>query len=63
MRHTFCRRLYEGGASLATIADLAGHANLDTTRRYIMPGEEERQDAVDMLSRQRHVTHADDDDG
>lgn len=34
VRHDFCSRLRQGGADLVDIADLAGHSNLATTRRY-----------------------------
>jgi site-specific recombinase XerD len=50
LRHTFCRRLAEGGARLEQIAALAGHESLDTTRRYVEPGKEELAAAVERLA-------------
>ncbi len=50
LRHTFCRRLAEGGTRLEQIAALAGHSSLDTTRRYVEPGQEELAAAVERLA-------------
>jgi len=50
LRHTFCRRLAEAGVRLEQIAALAGHESLDTTRRYVEPGQEELAAAVEKLS-------------
>jgi site-specific recombinase XerD len=61
LRHTFCRRLREAGRSLEEIAGLAGHASLETTRRYVEPGEEDFQEAVDSLISKR--AELDDDKG
>jgi site-specific recombinase XerD len=49
LRHTFAHSLF-GQADTATIAALLGHSNLNTTRRYILPGERELQQAVDSLA-------------
>ena len=50
LRHTFCKRLAEAGVRLEEIATLAGHESLDTTRRYVTPGQEELAAAVDRLA-------------
>jgi site-specific recombinase XerD len=50
LRHTFCKRLAESGSRLEEIATLAGHESLDTTRRYVTPGQEELAAAVDRLA-------------
>lgn len=50
LRHTFCKRLAEAGVRLEEIASLAGHESLDTTRRYVEPGQEELAAAVERLA-------------
>jgi site-specific recombinase XerD len=50
LRHTFCRTLVERGVRLEVVASLAGHESLETTRRYVEPGEEDREAAVDTLA-------------
>jgi site-specific recombinase XerD len=49
LRHTFCRRLHENGVDIAVIATLAGHDKLDTTMKYIRPGEEDLNRDVEKL--------------
>jgi site-specific recombinase XerD len=49
LRHTFCRRLIEAGVSPLDVATLAGHTKLDTTRRYVLSGEEDLRRAVEAL--------------
>lgn len=34
LRHTFCAMFAENGEQLGNIAEMAGHASVDTTRRY-----------------------------
>ena len=46
LRHTFATRLAQGGANLVTVAELLGHAHLETTRVYTRPT---RQDALNAL--------------
>lgn len=50
LRHTFCKELVNKNTPLQIVAELAGHANLETTRLYTVPGEEELQQAVEKLS-------------
>ena len=50
LRHTFCRRLAEAGVRLEEIAALAGHESIETTRRYVEPGEDDLRKAVEMLA-------------
>ena len=49
LRHTFCRELVSAGIDLTTVADLAGHADINVTRRYTMPSEEELQNVIDKV--------------
>lgn len=55
LRHTFCKRMLNvngsilGSASLIVVADLAGHSSLDTTRRYVQPGQDELAAALERL--------------
>lgn len=49
-RHTFCTRLLKKGADLTTVANLAGHANIQTTAKfYINTSQEEKEQAVNLL--------------
>jgi site-specific recombinase XerD len=36
-RHTFATTLIRGGTDLVTVADMLGHARLDTARTYTHP--------------------------
>ena len=49
LRHTFVTRLVRKGTDLALVADLAGHRRIETTRRYALPSEPDRQAAVELL--------------
>jgi integrase/recombinase XerC len=49
LRHTCFTNLRRAGVDLVTIAGLAGHVRLDTTRRYILPSEADRQTAIDAV--------------
>jgi len=48
-RHTFGSRLVEKGASIGTVRELMGHADISTTMRYIHSNEEAKRRAVEML--------------
>jgi integrase/recombinase XerC len=50
LRHTFVTRLVRSGADLVVVAELAGHRSLETTRRYSLPTEEDREAAVEAVS-------------
>ena len=49
LRHTFVTGLVRNRTDLVTVADLAGHARLATTRLYSLPTEDDRQAAVEGL--------------
>jgi site-specific recombinase XerD len=49
LRHTFLTRMVRGGTDLVIVAELAGHRRLETTRRYSLPSQADRQAAVDRL--------------
>ncbi len=49
LRHTFATRLVRGGTDLITVAELLGHARLETTRAYSRPTHEDRADALNLL--------------
>jgi site-specific recombinase XerD len=50
LRHTFCKNLDRAGTPIATIAKIAGHSSLETTRRYITPGRDEIAAELDKLA-------------
>jgi integrase/recombinase XerC len=49
LRHTCLTNLVRGGEDLVMVAELAGHRRLDTTRRYSLPSQADRQAAMDRL--------------
>jgi len=49
LRHTFVTGLVRAGNDLVLVAELAGHRRLETTRRYSLPSEADRQKAVSDL--------------
>ena len=46
LRHTFVTRLVRAGNDLVLIAEIAGRRRLETTRRYSLPSEADRQKSV-----------------
>ena len=50
LRHTFGTELTRSGVDIVTVAELMGHASLETTRLYTRPSEADMQRAVDALS-------------
>jgi site-specific recombinase XerD len=48
-RHTFAATLIRGGTDLVVVADMLGHARLDTVRAYTCPTTEDRAKALNLL--------------
>jgi integrase/recombinase XerC len=48
-RHTFATTLIRGGTDLVTVAEMLGHARLDTVRTYTRPTAEDRATALNLL--------------
>ena len=53
LRHTFCSHLAMMGAPPRTIQELAGHADLATTLKYMHLVEGEKDRAIDLLNRRK----------
>jgi integrase/recombinase XerC len=49
LRHTYVTDLVRSGVDVVTVAELAGHRSLETTRRYSLPSEADRQAAVERM--------------
>lgn len=46
LRHTYCKQLADHGVGLHSIAELAGHSSVDTTRIYVTPSVQELKSAM-----------------
>ena len=51
LRHTFCSRLAMRGAPARAIQELADHANLSTTQRYMHLSPAAKESAIRLLDR------------
>lgn len=50
LRHTFGKDLVDTGVSLDQVAQLMGHASVDTTRIYTTPSEQDLQREVEKIA-------------
>jgi integrase/recombinase XerD len=50
LRHTFGTELTRSGTDIVTVAELMGHASLETTRLYTRPSAADMQRAIDLLA-------------
>lgn len=46
LRHTYCKQLAQNGVDIQSIAELAGHSSIETTRVYVTPSIQELQNAL-----------------
>jgi integrase/recombinase XerC len=53
LRHTFATNLIRQGNDLVLVAEITGHARLETVRRYSLPTEADLQAAIEGLPRER----------
>ena len=53
LRHTFATNLIRQGNDLVLVAELTGHARLETVRRYSLPTEADLQAAVEALPQEQ----------
>lgn len=49
LRHTCVTNLVRSGTDVVLVAEIAGHRRLDTTRRYSLPSEADRDAAVEAV--------------
>ncbi|BCY11134.1 tyrosine-type recombinase/integrase [Actinoplanes sp. L3-i22] len=49
LRHTFGTRLVRAGYDLVLVAELMGHARIETTRLHSLPTDDDKQAAIDSL--------------
>ncbi|MGI8710728.1 MAG: tyrosine-type recombinase/integrase [Acidimicrobiales bacterium] len=47
LRHTFVTNLIRSEADVVLVAEIAGHHRLDTTRRYSLPSQADKDAAVE----------------
>ncbi len=50
LRHTYAKRTIDAGARLNEVGRAMGHENIDTTKRYVTPSDEDMRRAVEGAS-------------
>jgi len=50
LRHSFAKNLVDSGVGLEKVAALLGHSNLNTTRIYVTPNQNDLEKAVESLT-------------
>jgi site-specific recombinase XerD len=50
LRHSCLTRLLHSGADIVTVAEVAGHSRLETTRRYTLPSQDVKIEAMEKLN-------------
>ena len=49
LRHTCAKRMLDAGVPLTVVSRILGHARLETTARYVQPGWEDYESAVERI--------------
>ena len=49
LRHTCVTNLIRSGADVVMVAEIAGHRRLDTTRRYSLPSQADKDAALEAV--------------
>jgi integrase/recombinase XerC len=49
LRHTCLTNLVRSGADVVLVAEIAGHRRLDTTRRYSLPSQADKDAALEAV--------------
>ncbi|MDP4510246.1 tyrosine-type recombinase/integrase [Nonomuraea turcica] len=50
LRHTLATTLVRGKTDLILVAEILGHARLETTRRYSLPSDKDKEDALKLIT-------------
>jgi integrase/recombinase XerD len=50
LRHTLATTLVRGKADLVLVAEILGHARLETTRRYSFPSDKDKEETLKLIT-------------
>jgi site-specific recombinase XerD len=50
LRHTLATTLVRGRTDMVLVAEILGHARLETTRRYSLPSDKDKEDALKLIT-------------